>query len=252
MFRCKKWDIAFSKSKFLVLLSMLLCNMCLSQFQIAFTLPYTDIDVDTAYAAIISGQYPDLVILDVRTQSEFYDGHLYGAILIPHTELEERIGELTRYVNHEIIVYCRSGARSALACSILDSHNFNKVYNMLGGISAWIAAGYPVTPIVSVSTDEPIYSPGDIMWVNIDLTNQGTAVDVVFVWYLGISGYNHLLPIAETPFSLPGAYDDTFSIPLLIRDWGGAPVVSSFLVALQDPSSGTVVSFNHCVWTYLP
>lgn len=231
---------------------MLLCNMCLSQFQIAFTLPYTDIDVDTAYAMIISGQYPDLVILDVRTQSEFDDGHLYDAILIPHTELEERIGELTKHVNHEIIVYCKSGARSALACSILDSHDFNKVYNMLGGISAWIAAGYPVNPMVKVSTNKPIYSPGDIMWVNIDLTNQGTAVDVVFVCYLGISGYNHWLPIAEIPISLPGAYDDTFSIPLLIGDWGSVPFVSSFLVALLDPSSGTVVSFDYFVWTYLP
>ncbi len=46
--------------------------------------------------------------------------------------------------NHEIIVYCKSGGRSVTASGILDSHGFTKVYNMLGGITAWQNAGYPV------------------------------------------------------------------------------------------------------------
>ncbi|NIV44716.1 hypothetical protein GWN49_07590, partial [Candidatus Bathyarchaeota archaeon] len=81
---------------------------------------------------------------DVRTQSEFNSGHIDGAVLIPHTELDERIEELAGHENHEIIVYCRTGVRSAIGSEILDSHNFTEVYNMLDGISSWQTAGYPV------------------------------------------------------------------------------------------------------------
>jgi parallel beta-helix repeat protein len=103
-----------------------------------------DIDVDTAYNVITSGLYPNLVVLDVRTQDEYDSGHIYGAVWIPVSELEARIGELVGHKNREILVYCRSGVRSVTACGILDSHGFTKVYNMLGGILAWQSAGYPV------------------------------------------------------------------------------------------------------------
>ena len=84
------------------------------------------------------------IVLDVRTQSEYESGHIHGAVWIPVTELEARIGELTGHEDHEIIVYCKSGVRSVTASSILESNNFTKVYNMLGGIQAWQSAGYPV------------------------------------------------------------------------------------------------------------
>jgi parallel beta-helix repeat protein len=106
--------------------------------------PYTSIDVVTAYTMITSGSYPDLVVLDVRTKSEYDSRHIYRAVWIPVTELEARIGELAGHENHEIIVYCGSGGRSATASGILDAHGFTKVYNMMGGISAWQSAGYPV------------------------------------------------------------------------------------------------------------
>lgn len=116
----------------------------LLRLQIAYASPYVDISVDTAYNMITNGNYPDLVVLDVRTQSEYDSGHINGAILIPHTELDERIEELAGHENHEIIVYCRTGVRSAIGSEILDFHNFTKVYNMMGGISSWQSAGYPV------------------------------------------------------------------------------------------------------------
>jgi len=106
--------------------------------------PHTNIDADTAYNMIMGGGYPDLVVLDVRTKSEYDSGHIYGAVWIHVTELEARIDELAGHENHEIIVYCGSGGRSVTASNILDSHGFTKVYNMLGGISAWQSVGYPV------------------------------------------------------------------------------------------------------------
>ena len=104
----------------------------------------TNISVYTAYDMITDKEtYPDLIILDVRTLSEYNDGHINNSILIPNTELESRIDELSGYENIEIIVYCRTGGRSALASDILVNHNFTKVYNMLDGFDAWKAKSYP-------------------------------------------------------------------------------------------------------------
>lgn len=112
--------------------------------QVAYSSPYTNISVVTAHDMITGGNYPKLTVLDVRTQSEYDAGHLYGATWIPVTELESRIAELAAYKFDEIIVYCSTGIRSATASSILDSNNLTKVYNLLGGIEAWESAGYPV------------------------------------------------------------------------------------------------------------
>ena len=105
---------------------------------------YASIDVATANDMITNGTYPDLTILDVRTQSEYDEGHLENAVLIPVAELESRIDEILQYRDTEIIVYCKGGGRSAQASTILDSNNFTKVFNVQGGITAWESAGYPI------------------------------------------------------------------------------------------------------------
>src|SRR4030042_3661252 len=111
---------------------------------IAEATSYTDITAKTAYEAITSNLYPNLVILDVRTREEFDEGHIRLALLIPHSELEERIDELAEHKNHEIIVYCFCGMRSTIASRILDAHGFTKVYNMIEGINGWMGQGYPI------------------------------------------------------------------------------------------------------------
>ena len=113
---------------------------------LAYSNPYTDIDVITANNMITNGSYPNLIILDVRTQSEYDERHLENSILIPVVELESRINELSQYIDTEIIVYCRTGVRSAQASTILDSNNFTKIFNVLGGINAWESSGYPIIP----------------------------------------------------------------------------------------------------------
>lgn len=90
-------------------------------------------------------QYPNLLILDVREQHEYDESHLYNATLIPEGEIDSRISELEPYKNTEIIVYCRSGSRSALASqNLTNNYYFTKIFNMLGGITEWIDVGYPV------------------------------------------------------------------------------------------------------------
>lgn len=120
--------------------------LVLSTIQLVYCNPYTDIDVSTANEMIMNGRYPNLVILDVRTQNEYNEGHLENSVLIPVTELESRIDELSSYKDTEIIVYCRTGSRSATASEILDFNNFTRVFNLLGGITAWESAGYYTIP----------------------------------------------------------------------------------------------------------
>ena len=55
--------------------------------------------------------------LDVRDRHEWDDGHVAGAIRVPFYELEERMGEVP---NAELWVYCRSGHRASIACSLLE------------------------------------------------------------------------------------------------------------------------------------
>lgn len=83
---------------------------------------------------------PAPLILDVRTPEEFADGHVPGAVLIPHDQLEARIAELG--APREIVVYCRSGRRSGLAEPILEKSGF-RVHQLEGSWQAWQAAGLP-------------------------------------------------------------------------------------------------------------
>ena len=85
---------------------------------------------------------PNLIILDVRTLEEYNEGHIEDAVLIPVSELGNRLDELDK--EKQILVYCRSGGRSATASQILVDNGFTSVYNMLGGIIAWTNEGYIV------------------------------------------------------------------------------------------------------------
>jgi rhodanese-related sulfurtransferase len=87
-----------------------------------------------------------IFLLDVRTSEEYQSatGHLTEALLIPVQELEDRIKELEPYRTRTIVVYCRTGKRSARAVSILRREGFSAL-NMEGGITSWNDRKYPVT-----------------------------------------------------------------------------------------------------------
>jgi len=79
------------------------------------------------------------LLLDVRSTGEFEKGHLSGAILVPHDELEGRLEEIAKQVKgkaHPIVVYCRSGRRSGIAKEVLLKAGYTQVTN-LGGMSDW-------------------------------------------------------------------------------------------------------------------
>lgn len=67
-------------------------------------------------------------IVDVRTFGEFSEGHYPGAINIPLNELPQRLEEI-KEMKKPIVAYCRSGARSGMAVSLLKQSGLNEVYN---------------------------------------------------------------------------------------------------------------------------
>lgn len=85
-----------------------------------------------------------LVLLDVRTAEEFAEGHVPGAINIPHTELAARIGELEAARGRDIVVYCRSGNRSAKALEALGEAGFRRLFHLKGDFPGWSDEGRPV------------------------------------------------------------------------------------------------------------
>jgi len=84
------------------------------------------------------------VVLDVRDDAEFASGHITDAKHIPLAQLDARIGEIRKFKDKPILVYCQSGVRSGKACDILRKHEFSKVHNLQGGLAAWIQAKLPV------------------------------------------------------------------------------------------------------------
>ena len=84
----------------------------------------------------------EVTLLDVRSAEEFNgpDGRLAGSLLIPLPELESRSGELP--ADRPLVVVCHSGSRSALATQQLLKAGRQRVANLHGGLSRWVAEGY--------------------------------------------------------------------------------------------------------------
>jgi hydroxyacylglutathione hydrolase len=83
----------------------------------------------------------DLLVLDARDQDEWESGHIEGALHIYVGHLEERLGEVPE--NKPVAVICTVGHRAGLGASILLRAGFKQVYNVLGSVTAWVAAGFP-------------------------------------------------------------------------------------------------------------
>ncbi|WP_232337470.1 rhodanese-like domain-containing protein [Deinococcus arboris] len=81
------------------------------------------------------------LLVDVREQSEYNEVHAEGAQLLPLSELEARYQELPQ--DRELVMICRSGARSARAGEFLKERGYGQVVNLAGGTMAWVEGGLP-------------------------------------------------------------------------------------------------------------
>ena len=102
--------------------------------------------------ARIEKQDDSVVVLDVRTPQEFAAGHVPGARNISHDQLAARLDELTGARNKDVVLYCRSGRRSALAAETLRGTGFTKLLQLQGDFPAWEAGKLPVEKTASESS----------------------------------------------------------------------------------------------------
>lgn len=99
-------------------------------------------NINAADMQKITKQTPDVYLLDVRTLGEYQQKRIKGGRLIPIDQVQNRIDEIPK--NRPIIVYCETGARSAMVGRYLDSLGYQSVYNLAQGIMGWQVRGYPI------------------------------------------------------------------------------------------------------------
>lgn len=87
----------------------------------------------------------EAVVVDVRDQAEYAQGHVPNAKHIPLAEIDRRSGELGKFKSRPLILCCASGARSNTAAAQLRKAGFEKVYNLRGGMYEWEKAGQPIS-----------------------------------------------------------------------------------------------------------
>ena len=128
------------KNSSLLIICLLMAAFCLFAFSCAkqkqspSTAKYTDITVEEAKEIIEAG---NVILVDVRTQEEYSEKHIDGAILIPNETITDSQPAELPDKDADILVYCRSGKRSSEAAKKLADMGYTNVYNMLGGINEW-------------------------------------------------------------------------------------------------------------------
>jgi rhodanese-related sulfurtransferase len=122
-------------------------------------------EIDLCYAEDFPDCADSVTILDTRTQAEYDAFHIPGAVLIPYTELSERLDEVPR--DRPVYTYCRSGFRSYLAYCVLKQRGFEDVAFLSGGMMTYhgfhrtpLEVGDGGMPMVAHVEDELAQRPG--------------------------------------------------------------------------------------------
>ena len=130
------------------------------------------IDGEELYRRLATGE--SVVVLDVRTETEFQDRHIPGSTLVPLHELEGRLNELPNS-NTPIAVVCQHGQRGTAACRFLAEHGFAPLMNLIGGIEAWPG---PLASGAHNGNQQHGIAPSSFLLENFNLLPQGLALDI--------------------------------------------------------------------------
>jgi phage shock protein E len=84
------------------------------------------------------------LIIDVRSEKEYAETHIPGAVNIPHDHLSDRLSEIDAAKTDEIVVHCRSGQRAGIAEKVLIEAGYSDVRDLDGHMKAWQSGGYPI------------------------------------------------------------------------------------------------------------
>jgi rhodanese-related sulfurtransferase len=122
------------KKLIFILLAALLLTACVQEKDNDREAIYMNITAQEAKE--IMDTQEDYIILDVREQDEFDQGHIPGAILIPYTQIDRKAEDMLPDLDQLILVYCRSGRRSKIAAEALVELGYTNIKEF-GGILDW-------------------------------------------------------------------------------------------------------------------
>lgn len=100
--------------------------------------------VDIKPAELLAADSSEWLILDVRSAEEYAEGHVPGAINIPHTDVAAQMSIIQTYKDKPVVVYCRSGYRAGKTADILLEADFSDVRHLEGDIMGWRDAGHKI------------------------------------------------------------------------------------------------------------
>ena len=83
----------------------------------------------------------DFILLDIRTEDEYQAGHIQGAQWFPRGKLEYYVQDLIKDPESRVVLYCRTGGRSALATLTMHDMGYINVVDLNGGFKEWVAEG---------------------------------------------------------------------------------------------------------------
>ena len=112
-----------------------------------------EVDVVRARELIESS---DPLIVDVREQDEWDEGHIPGALHIPRGNLESRVETAAPDRSRPLVVYCAAGNRSAFAAKTLEELGYEDVVSLAGGFTDWKRNGFPVDLALHLRQQLPV------------------------------------------------------------------------------------------------
>jgi len=87
--------------------------------------------------------HEDALVVDIREQKEYAEGHIAGAFNLPMSAFEKRVSEIEKHKEKPVIVVCKMGTTAGSAGKTLKKKGFTNVVRMTGGMMEWAAAGLP-------------------------------------------------------------------------------------------------------------
>ncbi len=134
---------------------------------------FQSISGEDLYRRLAMGE--SMVVLDVRTETEYAAGHIPGSLLIPLHELEDRVREVPNS-GTPVALICEHGLRGVSACRFLAEHGIGPLFNLHGGLDAW--PGPTATASELHGRHRFGIAPSSFLVENFALLPRGLALDV--------------------------------------------------------------------------
>ncbi len=203
----------------------------------------TEVDPREVHDQLENGNGSRPVVVDVREQHEFEEGHIPGAVHVPRGHLETRIEGAVRDRSQPVVLYCASGNRSVFAADTLQrSLGYEDVASMTGGITLWKDRGFEVDVPRALSAEQRARYSRHVLLPEIGIEGQLKLLDAK-VLLLGAGGLGSptALYLAAAGIGKLGIVDDdVVDVSNLQRqvihttDGVGTPKVDSAERAIKD------------------